>query len=385
MKVLHVIRGLANSSGTTHIVGPLAEEQARRGCEVSVYCVAKGREAPALPNPELVDSRCFRCTLPLDNPGLSLGIAKALGRNVRGFNVVHVHAVWNFPSWWAMRCAYRREVPYMVAPQGSFDPWALRQSRTGKRWYGALTEVPYIRRATRMQALTLKEAGQIRTFGIDVPSEIIPNGVDRPILDRPPRPDPGYFGLPADCRTLLFLSRVHPKKGLDMLVDAAPLIHQRIPDLRIVIAGSDAGSGYFQSIRARCKNSPAGDIFVLLGEVRGSDKFDVLAAAHGFVLPSRSEGLPVAVIEAMGSGLPVVVTDECNVPEVSERDAGLVVRPDVKEIGEAVTDLFSMPETRRRAMGENARKLVGEKFTWDRIAQQTLSCYEAMMKEAGRR
>ena len=106
-----------------------------------------------------------------------------VNRQVRDFDVVHVHAIWNFPSWWTMRAASACGVPYMVAPQGSLDPWALAQNPAGKKLYGSVTEIPLLRRATRIQALTAKEAQQVRDFGIAAPVEIIPNGIDESLLE----------------------------------------------------------------------------------------------------------------------------------------------------------------------------------------------------------
>lgn len=385
MKVLHVVRGMANSSGTTHIVGPLAAAQARQGAAVSLYCVEKPSGPPVLPASELVDSRCFASSLLLDNPGMSISLARALTATTRRFDVVHVHAIWNFPSWWAMRCAHRSNVPYMVAPQGSLDPWALRQNRIGKYLYGAVTEARYLRRASRMQALTSKEAEQIRAFGVDAPAEIIPNGVDRELLNLTPRPDPVRFGLPAGCRTLLFLSRIHPKKGLDLLVEAAARVRRRLPELRIVVAGGDAGSGHLDRIREQCGENGLNDMFVFIGEVQGSEKLEVLASCDAFILPSYSEGLPVAAIEALGMGLPAIVTDQCNLPEVDEHEAGRVVRPDTGEIAGAIIELFAASDARRCTMRDNARELVRRKFTWEGIAKQTLDCYEAMVEETTHR
>lgn len=383
MKVLHVIRGMANSSGTTHIVGPLAEAQARSGCEVSVFCVEKGNDAPVLPDPSLVESQCFKQTLPLNNPGVSAAFARAVGRRLREFDIVHVHAIWNFPSWWAMRSAYRAGVPYIVAPQGSLDPWALRQNARGKKLYGALTEVPLLQRAACLQGLTEKEAGQIRAFGIAARCEIIPNGIDERLMERGASPDPGQFGLANGCKTLLFLSRIHSKKGLDLLVNTAEMVRHEHASLRIVVAGGDAGSGYLDVIKSECEHKGLAGMFVFLGEVQGARKLEVLSAADAFVLPSYSEGLPVAALEALGAGLPVVLTDECNLPEVAESGAGYVVAPDATQLANAVTRLFTLPDAARREMGERGRELAAGKFTWRGIASRTLDCYREILDAGG--
>lgn len=374
MKILHVIRGLANSSGTTHIVVPLSEEQARQGCQVSVFHVRKGDEPPVEPDPALVESRCFPASLPLANPGVSLGFARAIDRRIREFDVVHIHAVWNFPTWWAMRAAHRAGVPYMVAPQGSFEPWALDQNRWGKRLYGRFTEIPLLRRATWLQALTAAEAEQFRRQGLRAPAVIVPNGIDPRAFDRPAPRLTERLGLPAEARTLLFLSRLHPKKGPDVLVEAFARLAPRHPEVILAIAGHDAGSGYAATVReliarreldARCR---------LLGEVKGADKYEILLGADAYVLPSHSEGLPVAVVEAMGAGLPVVITPGCNLPEVAERGAGYVVAPDPTELAAALNNLFADP-VRARTLGENGRRLVRERFTWAGIARRLIEVY----------
>lgn len=370
---------MANSSGTTHIVGPLAEAQVRLGCKASVFCVEKGHEPPVLPDSSLVGSQCFKQTLPLNNPGVSAAFAREVGRRLREFDIVHVHAIWNFPSWWAMRSAYRAGVPYVVAPQGSLDPWALGQNAWGKKLYGALTEMPLLQHAACLQALTEKEARQIRTFGIAARCEIIPNGIDEGLMERGASSDPGQFGLLSDCKTLLFLSRIHSKKGVDLLVNAAEVVRKEIASLRVVVAGGDAGSGYLDEVKSECERRGIAGMFVFLGEVQGARKLEVLSAADAFVLPSYSEGLPVAALEALGTGLPVLLTDECNLPEVTESGAGYVVAPDTNQLADAVRRLFALPDAARRQMGDKGRELAASKFTWRRIASRTLNCYREIL------
>ena len=154
-------------------------------------------------------------------------------------------------------------------------------------------------------------------------------------------------------------------------------VREGIPNLRVVVAGDDAGSGYMDTVKAHCAATGVADRFVFLGELRGRAKLDALSAADAFVLPSYSEGLPVAVLEALGSGLPVVVTEECNLPEIAESGAGSVVPPEASRIAEAITRLFSLPSDSRRAMGSEARSLAAG-FTWKQIAGRTLACYETM-------
>jgi len=380
MKILHVVRGLANSSGTTHIVVPLAEEQARQGAFVSVYHVAKGSEEPVLPDPALVESRCFAQSLPGSNPGFSLTFARTMRAGVGSFDVVHTHAVWNFCTYWAMRAAYEARVPYVVAPQGSFEPWALAQSAIKKRLLGPLTEIPLFNRAAALQALTQAEVEQFRRFGLSAPAVIVPNGVDPAKFDRRAPPLATQLGLAPGTATLLFMSRLHPKKGVDILLKAFALMADLLAHVTLVIAGNDAGSGYGRELVGLSRTLGIGDRCHFTGEVRGEAKLDMLAGADIFVLPSHSEGLPVAAIEAMAASLPVVLSPGCNLPEVATARAGLIVETVPEILAQAISGLFADLDA-ARAMGQNGRRLVARKFTWQRIARETIEIYSRLMTE----
>jgi glycosyltransferase involved in cell wall biosynthesis len=380
LKILHVIRGLANSSGTTHIVNPLAEAQGRLGHSVRVLYVDKPPMAAVVPDSRWAQSREFALSLPLDNPGVSWGLARAMKAEVLVADVVHVHAIWNFPTWWAMRCADRAGKPYIVAPQGSFDPWAMRQNALGKRIYGAMTELPLLRRADCLQALSVKEAAQFRAGGLEGPVEIIPNGIPAGMYQSGAARGSlaTRLDLPAGSRTLVFLSRVHPKKGLDLLLRAFAGLASRFPDVYLVIAGHDAGSGYKAQMEALAAELGIADRCRFIGEVAGEVKRDCLMGADAWALISHSEGLPVAAVEALGAGLPCVLSDECNLPEVAESDAGWVVKPEVDAAAAALAELLGDPVT-AAARGERARRLVAERFTWDRIAARTVEVYAGMV------
>ncbi|MCB1633229.1 MAG: glycosyltransferase [Xanthomonadales bacterium] len=377
-----MIRGLANSSGTTHIVNPLAEAQATLGHSVSVLYVDKPPHAAVQPDQSRVRSREFMLTLPLNNPGVSLSLARALPGAVRAADVVHVHAIWNFPTWWAMRCARAAGTPYIVAPQGSFDPWALRQNALGKRLYGALTEIPLLRRANCLQALSQKEAAQFRAGGLSGPIEVIPNGIPSKMFaaSAEQRSLATCLDLPTGSRTLLFLSRVHPKKGLDLLLNAFAQLASRYPYVYLVIAGHDAGSGYKTQMEALAASLGVAERCRFIGEVVGDTKRECLQGADAWALISHSEGLPVAALEALGAGLPCVLSDECNLPEVGDHGAGWVVNPDVEAATDALSELLANP-AEARARGDRARQLVAERFTWDRIAEQTINVYERMVDD----
>lgn len=376
MRILHVIRGLANSSGTTHIVNPLAEEQARLGHYVRVLHVERPGSLSVLPVGERVSDFCFKMTLPFMNPGISIGLARAMTAQVEWADVVHIHAVWNFPTWWAMRCAHRGRKPFMVAPQGSFDPWALQENVFGKRVYGALIEIPWLQRATRLQALSLKEADQFRKNGLLAPSVVIPNGIPSTMFTRGPTIGAlaRDLGLPVGSRALLFLSRVHPKKGLDLLLRSFSLIAEEFPDVYLVVAGHDGGSGYKDEMIAFASQLGLSARCLFIGEVVAERKKAILMGADAWALISRSEGLPVAALEALGAGLPCVLSEECNLPEVGDFGAGWTVAAEIGATANALAELLAN-RSEATLRGERARRMVADRFTWEQIAARTVDVY----------
>ncbi len=378
MRILHVVRGMANSSGTTHIVGPLAEAQARLGHAVEVFYVEKPRAPAVLPDPGLVSSHEFRMTIPTEHIGWSRSFAKAITPAVSRVDAVHVHAIWNYPTLRTMRVAHRANVPYAVAPQGSLEAWALGRSRYLKSLYSAVAEKPYFDRATSMQALTEAEAAQCHAFGIRSPIRILPNGVDLRAIDAAAGQANlrAELGLPKETTLLLFLGRLFPKKGLDLLIPAFGQLVSADATAHLLVAGDDAGSGYRETVATLVREAGVSDRVHLLGEVQAARKWAVLRAADAFVLPSYSEGLPIAVLEAMACERPVVVTENCNLPEVRTAEAGWIVDATVESVLSGLRAATDSAHERGRR-GRNGRQLVACRYTWDSIASQSLGLYSA--------
>jgi glycosyltransferase involved in cell wall biosynthesis len=263
MNILHVVRGLANSSGTTHIVGPLAEAQARLGHDVSVYCVSKPGEEAVLPDDSLVESVEFPMTVRSRHYGLSLPFARELQNRIKQFHVVHIHAIWNFPTWWTMRCASRAGVPFIVAPQGSLEDWALGRSKRLKQLYARVFEKRLFDRASRIHAVTACEVRQSHRYGIQAPTMILPNGVDSTVVESDVEPANvrAELGLPQNELLVIFLGRVFPKKGLDLLIQALSDVTKSRRDVTLLIAGHDAGTGYLNDVKKLIRASGACDRF----------------------------------------------------------------------------------------------------------------------------
>ena len=377
MKILHVIRGLANSSGTTHIVGPLAEAQARLGHEVEVFHVEKMNERSLEPDPDLVKSTMFRMSVRSRHYGYSKPFCRAMKADVMRFEVVHIHAIWNYVTCTAMNVARQAAVPYVVAPQGSLETWALGRNRWAKQVYSSLFEKRLFDAAAAMQALTGREATQIQDFGIRSPVKVLPNGVPIELIDDAGVKD-GWraeIGLGDVDYVVLFLGRIFPKKGIDLLPPAISQILRKRKDIGFAIAGHDAGQGFTQKLKEDFARLGVDDKVKFVGEMVGRDKFQLLKSVDLFMLPSYSEGLPVAVLESLACSTPALVSPHCNIPEVQQRSAGWICEATVDAVCQGLqAALASKAELQRR--GANGRRLIEEQFTWQRIAQQSIEIYQ---------
>jgi poly(glycerol-phosphate) alpha-glucosyltransferase len=242
-----------------------------------------------------------------------------------------------------------------------------------KRIAALLYENQHLREAACLRALSEAEAQAIRSYGLRNPICVIPNGVDLPDLR-----ESNAKSQPANRKTLLYLGRLHPKKNISNLIRAWSQIFssQRCSGDHwiLAIAGWDQG-GY----ESELKRIAADGSVVFLGPRFGADKSECYRACDAFILPSLSEGLPMAVLEAWSYAKPVVITPECNLQEGFEASAALRIGTTPKEIAAGLKVLRKMSDDDRIAMGARGRDLVGKNFSWPRTGEQMRSVYEWML------
>src|SRR5262249_45983428 len=236
-----------------------------------------------------------------------------------------------------------------------------------------------LQRAAGLQALTLNEARQLRNLGLRAPTFVVPNGVDlEEFLEMPDRKVfSSLFPEVRDRGIVLFMGRLDPKKGLDVLVPACArmLRPSYRKDVCLVVAGPDL-IGYRPTLQRLVEREQLQEHVVFTGILSGERKLAALAAADMFVLPSRSEGLSVAVLEAMAARCPVIVTRACNMPEGEGRQGGVVGREgDVTALSDAI-DVLMGDMGLRRAMGEGGSRVVRERFSWSSVATRMAEVYE---------
>ncbi|MGD9872948.1 MAG: glycosyltransferase [Kiritimatiellia bacterium] len=373
MKILQVIGGLASSSGTTPAVLALSNRLAAAGHHVDIFYVSGRTPDTVRPFNPRVGLEGF----PLTGPRLWAGsrrLYKALMARAGDYDLVHGYSLWLFTNIAVSRACRRAGRPYIISPQGALDDWALRHHGLRKRIYAALFERRILNCADCIQCVTPHEALLVQKFALNAKTVVIPNGVEIGPFDPACREYPVEF---------LFLSRLHPKKGLDILIPAFALAKKECPEIRLTIVGGDGGSGYRTTVEGLLSSQGLNDCVRLTGELRGTEKTTAFESAGIFVLTSRSEGHPLAALEAMERGLPVIITPQCYLPEVTEMGAGIVTEPEVKEVARAIVRLASSRDARRQ-MGCAGRRLIEERFSADRVASLQLKLYKETASKYGR-
>jgi glycosyltransferase involved in cell wall biosynthesis len=297
-----------------------------------------------------------------------------LAKRLATADVIHIHGLWEEHCVSAARASRALRIPYVLSAHGMLDQWALGNKRAKKAVYAALIEKTNIQKAACLHALTRAEAEDYRRFGATNPIAIIPNGVRVPEGITSSRFLQEFPHL-RDQRIVLFLGRIHYKKGLDLLVDSWRQVTREIPGAHLVLAGPD-----FENTRIKVERQVhelgLSDRVTFTGMLSGPLKWSALAASELFVLPSYSEGFSMSVLEAMAMAKPVLVTRQCNVPEVSTHGAGWTIEPEQAALTNALFEALQCSRERYREMGRNGLTLVKNQFSWDTVGRQMLGVYE---------
>ncbi len=312
---------------------------------------------------------------PLREFAYSRPLARWLAAAVRSYAVVHVHALFSYPSTRAMLTARQQRVPYLSRPLGQLCEWSLLQSALRKRCYLAAVERANLEAAAALHFTTGQERAEAAALGLRTPGFVIPHGVELPA----PVPDARArlrerLALPPDEPVVLFLSRIHAKKGLELLIPAlAQLAHLRFT---FVLAGTADTPDYADRINQLLAGTGLAARTRQVGFAAGEWKQTLLQGADLFVLTSHSENFGIAVVEAWAAGLPVIVTPGVALAdEVARQQLGSVPALDISAIACAVATWLQDPAARTRS-GTEARLWARANYTWPSVAARLIHEYE---------
>lgn len=300
---------------------------------------------------------------------------------VENADIVHIHCLWNLNSTAAGFWARKMKKPYVLTPHGMLDTWALRQSTVKKAIFAKLFENRNLRGASKVQFLNDEEHVEAQSFIPNLQSFILPNGVNFERYDAPFDPQGRDADLPQlEGKTVaLFLGRVHPKKGFDILLPSFAEALKSSPSLHLVIAGPKQAE-YESALIELSKSLGILNNITFFGFVQGNQKLALLKRADFFVLPSHQEGDSVAVKEALYCGLPVLITPACHFPEVQRNRAGAVVPPNNPAWTDAIVAIAES-EVKRKKMGVQGRDLIREKYGWQAIVSHLAEIYLDLLQD----
>lgn len=311
---------------------------------------------------------------------VSWSLSRWLAVHVQEYDVLHIHALFSFSATAGAFWAVRRGVPYMLRPLGVLNTWGIRNRRPLlKQLSLRLIERRVLAHAAAVHFTSEQERCEAELAAPGTRSVVIPNPVASLGADEKRSAEPFLARHPdlVGRRVILFLSRVDPIKGLDLLLDGFARIRAVFPDAALVIAGNGDNS-FLARLRDQAQRLGVLQDVVWAGFLDEAAKRAAFAAAHVFVLPSYSENFGIAVVEAMANGLPVIVSDQVGIHrEVTRVGAGLVVRCDADEVQQALVQMLDSQSVRDQ-MGGNARRLAAE-FSQVAVTARLLDAYQSFV------
>ena len=389
MKILHIIPSYVPAysfGGPVKAVHELCKGLVRRGLDVSVFTTNITLEKnPNIPLNIPQDMDGVKVTYyPVTFPRsycYSKQLADAIKERIAEFDILHIHSVYRYTTFIAARLCDHYKKPYILNPFGALDPSMIKlKSRLKKTLYIKLVESRAISNAKAIHVASRYEKDNYEMLGFKTPAIVIPRGVDlseysdcvkyQDLRKRYPKL--------SGKKIILFLGRMHPKKGLDLLAKAFKKIVNKREDAFLIIAGS-GDEGYVSKIKNLFRKNGLSKHVLFTGMLLDSDKLSALYGSDLFVLPSYGENFGIAVLEAMACGLPVIITNKVGLfHDVKEYRTGIITNCDQKEIAKATLTLLN-DESMRKAMGENGRRLAKDIFTNDEVADRAARVYREIL------
>lgn len=423
MRILHVVALIQTSTGGPAVsVTRLASEQAKLGHEVTLACLDYRHLGPQVAAPGVRVVSVKGNALAVRGRGWSPKFCRVVMQEAKNADVVHNHGLWMWPNAYAREAAVAAGKPLIISPRGMLEAWSLGRSKLRKAVAWWLFEKKNLQSAAMFHATAASEARSIEEMlshrlkrisadvfragdtgaksgslgkTKEVSVIVAPNGVDLPDLaQRPGRQVlEDKFPQLKDRRWVVFMSRLHPKKGVDVLLRAwrAQRTTGRLDDRTeldargpvspssgrpvLVIAGSDL-IGYRKDIERMVREMELEDSVVMTGEVLRGAKDCLLANADFFVLPSYSENFGIVIAEAMAWERPVIASTGTPWKEAEEVGAGWWVKPEEGALTRALGEALGKRPEELDAMGAKGRALVAERYAWAAPAERLIKAYK---------
>ena len=369
MKVIHTITSMDKNSGGTSTYLQLLSGEVTKKINLKIVTFES-------PNPLPMSDRVE--VLKVKKSFLNVnGYSGALYRDLirAEVDIYHGNGLWQFPVSLMARAAKKRKLPFIISPHGMLEPWAMDYNKWKKKAPWFFFQRQDLIDAACIHATAVSEAINIRKLGFENPIAVIPNGVEISTF---------LFSsekLPKQRKTLLFLSRIHPKKGIELLLEAwqqlDPIIRH---NWQIEIAGNGEES-YIASLQKKIAAAGIGGEVKIKGPQFEEAKINSFRRADLFVLPTYSENFGIVVAEALASGVPVITTKGAPWEQLIKTNSGWWIDIGVEPLVQTLEKALQMPDDVLKKMGQNGRKLVEEKYCIEVVAKQMLELYKWILDE----
>jgi glycosyltransferase involved in cell wall biosynthesis len=303
--------------------------------------------------------------------GYSSGVSLSLIRDIRRVSsepcILHDHGIWRMANLFPLFVSGNTPARMICSPRGMLSSWSMNHKFLIKQPFWNLLQKPALKRCHCFHATAVSEYESIRHEGLSAPVAIIPNGIDIPKLDE----------KDAKKKRVVFLSRIDPKKGLDMLIPAWHAIASEFPDWDLVIAGP-LNSGYARSMQSLA-NTLGAPRTSFIGQTLGEEKRRLLSTASLFVLPTYSENFGLVIAEALAHGTPVITTTETPWEDVPARKCGWIIPPERTSLESAMRQAMHSPLPELASMGQSGRRWMQADYSWQRSAEMMQQTYRWLL------
>lgn len=359
LKIRHTVATMNNySSGVTYCVNSLVLAQLTLSHESEIWTTGTTAEAKV----DYKDTRIFShnmSTLPIFKR-LYRSVAMKSHMQSANFDILHTHGLWSLPNTY-----FKPAHPFVLSPHGMLSEVALGYSRLKKRAFQKLFQQSALQNVGMLHATAESEYEDIRKFGLRQPVAIIPNGIEVPNLKKISREKTN--------KTLLYLGRIHQKKGIDILLRAWHTVEKKFPNWNLKIAGPDENS-----YLSKCKKLAADYSLkrvAFLPPIYGDAKDRLMENADLFILPSRSENFGITIAESLARQVPVITTHGTPWSGVVDNECGWYVPVSYTAISKALNEAFEMQDSRLQDMGRNGREWVSREYSWHKVTTEMIRAY----------
>ena len=379
MKIVNVIPYFTpQKGGDVASVYNLSKHLAERGHEVTIFTTDFELDREYIKSLDGVRVVPFHCIANIGKMLISPTMKGQLKKEIKDFDIIHMHNFRSYQNVVAHHYAKKYNIPYILQAHGSVLPFFQKQRL--KKLYDGVWGYRILKDASKVLAYQQIEATQYQDMGVNRDKiEILTSGID--LLKTEDMPKIGKFKKKYSIRdnekVILFLGRIHKIKGLDLLINAFAELTKKLNSVRLVIVGPD--DGYLSTINNLIASIGLESKILILGFISVNDKIAAYVDADVYVLPSRYDIFPTTVLEACSFGTPIITTDQTGIRDLVNNNVGYVVPFDKNQLCNALFKILT-DDRLRYYFGERGKKLIKEKYSWDKIVEQLEEIYKSLWK-----